>query len=62
MTADVQKYKRQEVVLVGDCNARIGKANNPNENIGQHGEATKNTNGAEMRMFLKNNEMEDVER
>ena len=52
---DVQKYKRQgEVVLVGDFNSRIGKASNPNENIGQYGEVIKNMNGAEVLMFLKN--------
>ena len=53
----VQKYKRQgEVVLAGDFNSRLGIASNPNENIGQDGEDT-NKNGAEMLMFLKNNEM-----
>ena len=57
---DVQTHKRQgEVVrvLVGYFNSRTGEAGNPNENIGQYGEVTKNKNGAEMLMFLKNNEM-----
>ena len=36
VAVDVQKYKRQgEVVLLGDFNSRIGKASNPNENVGQ---------------------------
>ena len=55
VAVDVQKYKRQgKVVLVGDFNSRIGKASNPNENIGQYEEITKNNNGAEMLMFLQN--------
>ena len=61
VAADVQKYKRRgEVVLVGDFNSRIGKASNPNENIGQYGEVTKNKNGAEMLKFLQNNEMKTL--
>ena len=61
VAVDAQKYKRQgEVVLVGDFNSRIRKASSPNENIGQYGEVTKNKNGAEMLMFLKNNEMETL--
>ena len=39
---DVQKYKRQgEVVLVGVFSSRLGKASDPNENVGQCGEATR---------------------
>ena len=61
VAADVQKYKRRgEVVLVGDFNSRIGKASNPNENIGRYGEVTKNKNGAEMLKFLQNNEMKTL--
>ena len=61
ISVDVQKYKRQgEVVLVGDFNPRIGKASNPNENIGQYGEETKNKNGAEMMEFLMSNEMKTL--
>ena len=36
---DVQKYKRQgEVMLVGDFNAREGKASRPDDIIGQYEE------------------------
>ena len=36
---DAQKYKRQGAVrLVGDFNSRIGKASNPNDNLGRYGE------------------------
>ena len=45
---------------MGDFNSRIGKASNPNENIGHYGEVTKNKNGAEMLMFLKNIEMKTL--
>ena len=38
----IQKCKRQgEVVLVGDLNSRVGKASNPNENVGQYGGVAK---------------------
>ena len=59
---DRRKHRRQgeALVLVRDFNARIGKASNPNENIGHYGELTKNTNGAEMLKFLKNNEMKKL--
>ena len=44
-----------------DFTARIGKASNPSENIGQHGKVTKNRNeAAEMLMFLKDNEMKTL--
>ena len=48
-------------MLVGYFDSRIGKASNPNENIGRHGEVTKNNNAAEMLEFLKSNGDEDVE-
>ena len=58
VAVDVQEHKKQgEVVLVGYFNSRIGKASNPNENIGQDGDVTKNKNGAEMPKFPKNKEM-----
>ena len=57
----VHKHESQgEVVLVGYSNSRIGKASNPNENIGQYGEATTNKNGADMLKFRKNNEMKTL--
>jgi len=58
IATDVQKYKRLgEVMLVGDFNARVGKANQPNDIIGQYGEEKRNTNGVEMLKFLGNNEL-----
>ena len=45
---------------MGDLNSRIGKASNPNENIGQHGEVTKHEDGEEMLNVLKPNEMETL--
>ena len=45
---------------MGDFYSRIGKASNPNENIGRYGEVTRNKNEAEMRMFRKNNEMKTL--
>ena len=63
VAVDVQNYKRQgEVVSMRCYTSRIGKPSNPNENIGQYGEVIKNTNGAEMLMFLKKQRDEDVER
>ena len=51
---DAQKYTRQgEVMLVGDFNARVGKASRPDDIIGHYGEGKKNTNGVEMRKFLE---------
>ena len=39
---DVENHKWQgEVVLVGDLNSRVGKASNPNENVGQYGGVAK---------------------
>ena len=45
---------------MGELNSRIGKASNPNEDIGQYGKTTKDRNGAEMPKFLKNNEMKTL--
>lgn len=49
VAVDVRKYERQgEAVLLGDFVSRIGKASNPDENIGQDGSVThSNKNGAE---------------
>lgn len=33
---------------MGDFDSRIGKASNPNKNIGQYGEMANNKNGAEV--------------
>ena len=41
-------------------NSRIGKASNPNENIGKHGQVTKNKNGAETLGFLESNESNEM--
>ena len=42
---DVQKYKKQgAVMLVGDFNARVGKASRPDDIIGQYGEGKQNAN------------------
>ena len=61
VAVDVQECKQQgEVVVVGAFNSRIGKASNPNENIGQHGEVAKNKSGAEMLKFPKKNEMKTL--
>ena len=58
---DVQKYKKQgEVMLVGDFNARVGKASRPDDIIGQYGEGKKNTNGVEMCKFLESNELKTL--
>ena len=58
---DVQKYKKQgEVMLVGDFNARVGKASRPDDIIGQYGEGKKNTNGVEMLEFLESNDMKTL--
>ena len=55
---DVQKYKRLgEVMLVGDINERVGKADQPDDIIRQYGEEKRNTNGVEMLKFLGNNEL-----
>ena len=43
-----------------DLNSIIGKASDPNDNIGQHGEVTNNRNGAEMLEFLRINEMKTL--
>ena len=43
--------------MVGDV-ARVGKASQPNDEIGQHGETKKNTNGVGVSKFVENNEME----
>ena len=45
---------------MGDFSSRIGKASHPNENIGQYREVTTSKKGAEMPMFLKNNEIKTV--
>ena len=43
IAADVYTYKRKgEVVLVGDFNARVGKAGQPDDSIGHYGEDKKN--------------------
>ena len=47
-------------MLVGDYNARVGKASRPDDIIGQYGEGKKNTNGVEMRKFLESNEMKTL--
>ena len=58
---DVQKCERPgEVMLVGDFNARVGKASRPDDIIGQYGEGEKNTNGVEMLNFLESNEMKTL--
>ena len=55
IATDVQKYKRPgEVMLVGDFNARLGTADQPDDIIGQYGEEKRNTNGVEMLKFLGN--------
>ena len=46
----------QEVMLVRDFNARVRKAGQPDDIIGQYGEEKRNTNGIEMLKFLGNNE------
>ena len=33
VAVDVQKYKRQEEVVVGDFDSRLGKARNPNRTL-----------------------------
>ena len=59
--ADVYTYKRKgEVMLVRDFNARVGKAGQPDDIMGQYGEDKKNTNGVEMLKFLENNEMKTL--
>ena len=45
---------------MGDLNSSIGKASNPNENIGQYGEVPNNKNEAEMLQFLNSNEMKTL--
>ena len=58
---DAQKYDRKGgVVLVGYFNLIIGKACNPNENIGHYGEATHSNNGEEILKFLKHDEMKTL--
>lgn len=47
-------------MVVGDFNSRIGTAGNPNEDIGQCGEVTKNEMGAGILKFLKKNEMKTL--
>ena len=42
---------------MGDFDSRIGKASNPNVNIGQYGGVTNNKTWAEMLKLLKNDEM-----
>ena len=58
IAADVHTYKRKgEVMVVGDLNARVGKAGQSDDITGQYGEDKKNTNGVEMLKFLENDEM-----
>ena len=45
-----------EVVLVGYFDSRIGKASNPNENIGRHGGVTNYESGVDMLKSMKHNE------
>ena len=45
---------------MGDFNARVGTADQPNDIIGQYGEEKRNTNGLEMLKFLENNEMKTL--
>ena len=47
-------------MLVGDFNARVGKASRPDDIIGQYGEGNKNTNGVEMLKFLESNEVKTL--
>ena len=54
MRKRIQKYKWQgEVGLVGHYNSRIGKASNPNKNIGLYGEETTDKTGTDMLEFHK---------
>ena len=41
--------------------SRVGKASNPNENIGQYGGVASNKNRKEMLKFLKHNEMKTLD-
>ena len=47
-------------MLVGDFNAKVGRAGQPDDIIGQYGEGTKNMNGVEMLKFLEHNEMKTL--
>ena len=47
-------------MLVVDSNARVRKAGQPDDSIGQYGEDMKNTNGVEMLKFLEKNEMKTL--
>ena len=46
---------------MGDFSSKIGKASNPNENTGQHGEVTENTNGAEMHAVQFSSLLENIQ-
>lgn len=58
MGQDVQKLKRrEEVVMVGDYNSRVGKANRRGQVIGQYGQDEVSANGKVMLGFLGTNEL-----
>ena len=55
---DVQRFRRKgEVVMVGDFNARVGKASSRGQAIGQHGEDKVNDNGVRTLNVLASNEL-----
>ena len=57
MATYVQQHQRKgEVMLVEDFYARVGKASQLDDIIGQHGGSKKDTNGVEMLKFLACNE------
>ena len=54
----VQRFRRKgEVVMVGDFNARVGKASSRGQAIGQHGEDKVNDNGVRTLKVLGSNEL-----
>lgn len=60
VASDVHVYQRQEeVMLVGDFDARVENAGQPDDIIGQYAGDNENANGGEMLKFLEEQRDED---